>query len=152
MFPPLFWFSEGPQRAGRKRSEVEEKTTGCPQSLNLPAASWGLMPNSESTPHQFMEASFGYLFREGVFLHWNSPTPSLTHTHTLFLPLTNSWLPLWLSWGRWYNTLVNTVDPGTRQPVFQSWLCHLPGVTYLANYLCLDFLVCKMRIIIVYLW
>ena len=79
MFPPLFWFSEGPQRAGRKVSEVEERTTGCPHSLSLPAASRSLMLISDPTSYQFMEEVFVCLGR--AFFSSEILLP-LTHTHT----------------------------------------------------------------------
>lgn len=129
MFPPLFWFSEGPQRAGRKLSEVEEKTAGCPCSPSLPAASRSLMLISVSAPYHFMEEVFVCLRR--VFFSSEMLLP-LTHTHA-YLPAhmcfhsQNHNCPFEFHRGggitSWW---MNTVDLGARKPVFNSWLWVLP--------------------------
>ena len=134
MFPPLFWFSEGPQRAGRKPSEVEERTTGCPRRLSLPVASRSLMLISDSTSYHwkrflfvwgehFSPVKFSYHF----YTHTHTQPTTFTHTHTHVPPLTKLQLLLWVSEGRWYNILVNTVDLGAKQPVFNSWRWVLPS-------------------------
>ena len=93
MFPPLFWFSEGPQRAGRKPSEVEERTTGCPRRLSLPVASRSLMLISDSTSYHwkrflfvwgehFSPVKFSYHFY--THTHTHTHNLPLLHTHTCF--------------------------------------------------------------------